>query len=140
MLQAFYPIGKPRVKPILTLISGLFLLVGGYGAIAALPVPVQAQTTGDLQEIQRQLEQNPELWSQAQQLLLENPALVQQILEKLLKENPQLIQQIQQSPELMKLAAQQGQILVKFLQENQQLFQQLQESLKTLQQSLPPQP
>ena len=140
MIQVFDLSGRPKVKPLFTLMNGLFLVILGYGAIVTLPLPAQAQTAGDLQEVQRQLEQNPELWNQAQQLLLENPALVQQVLEKLLKENPQLIQQIQQSPELMKLAAQQGQILVKFLQQNQQLFQELQESLGTLKQSLPQQP
>ncbi len=55
----------------------------------------------DLDEIQRQLEQNPQLIQQAQQLLQENPDLVKQTMQQLLQSNPTLIQDIQQRPELM---------------------------------------
>jgi hypothetical protein len=80
----------------------------------------------DLQEVQRMIQENPEILQQAQQLLQQNPELVQQLIEQTLQQYPDLIQQIQQNPQL----AQQGQGLLQLLQQNPQLLQQLQQSIQ----------
>lgn len=91
----------------------------------------------DLQEIQKLIEQNPELWQQAQQLLQQNPQLVQQLIEQIVQQNPDLVQQIQQNPQLMQQAAQQGQVLIQLLLQNPQLLERLQKSLQSAQQGNP---
>ncbi len=84
----------------------------------------------DLQEVQRMIQENPEILQQAQQLLQQNPELVQQLIEQTLQQYPDLIQQIQQNPQLMQQVAQQGQGLLQLLQQNPQLLQQLQQSIQ----------
>jgi tRNA-dihydrouridine synthase len=84
----------------------------------------------DLQEVQRMIQENPEILQQAQQLLQQNPELVQQLIEQTLQQYPDLIQQIQQNPQLIQQVAQQGQGLLQLLQQNPQLLQQLQQSIQ----------
>ncbi|MEB3227222.1 MAG: hypothetical protein VKJ27_02475 [Synechocystis sp.] len=97
----------------------------------AANLPAMAQSI-DLDEVQRQLEQNPELIQQAQQLLLENPELVQQTMQQLLQDNPTLIQDIQQRPELMEQVGRQtgeGSEIDDFIRQNPDLYEQLKNSL-----------
>jgi hypothetical protein len=86
----------------------------------------------DLDELQRQLEQNPQLIQQAQQLLRENPELVQQTMQKLLQNNPNLLQEIQQRPELIQQVGRQtgGSTEINdFIRQNPDLYEQLKNSL-----------
>ncbi|MEB3160521.1 MAG: hypothetical protein VKL20_03560 [Synechocystis sp.] len=112
----------------------------------AMPLPVLAQSLPasgtadtlliaqqiDLDEVQRQLEQNPQLIQQAQQLLRENPELVQQTMQQLLQNNPTLIQDIQQRPELMQQVGRQtggSTEINEFIRQNPDLYEQLKNSL-----------
>lgn len=81
----------------------------------------------DLNEVQRQLEQNPQLVQQAEQLLRENPDLVIKTMEQILRNNPNLIQEIQAMPGLMNQMAQQAGGIVEILQNNPELFRQLEQ-------------
>ena len=86
----------------------------------------------DLDEIQRQLEQNPQLIQQAQQLLQENPDLVKQTMQQLLQSNHTLIQDIQQRPELMEQVGRKtgGSTEINdFIRQNPDLYEQLKNSL-----------
>lgn len=95
--------------------------------------PLYAQQI-DLDEIQRQIQQNPQLIQQAQQLLKDNPELVQQTIQQLLQENPNLLQEIQQRPELMQqvegqLDADSQSDINDFIRQNPDLYEQLKDSL-----------
>jgi hypothetical protein len=81
----------------------------------------------DLNEVQRQLEQNPQLVQQAEQLLRDNPDLVIRTMEQILRNNPNLIQEIQAMPGLMDAMAQQGGGIFEYLQNNPELFRQLEQ-------------
>jgi hypothetical protein len=115
-------------------ISGVFTLPAWA---QSLNVPgVAAETLiaqqSDLDELQRQLEQNPQLIQQAQQLLQENPELVKQTMQQLLQNNPNLLQEIQQRPELMQQVGRQtgGSTEINdFIRQNPDLYEQLKDSL-----------
>jgi len=97
----------------------------------AAPGTLTAQQI-DLDEVQRQLEQNPQLIQQAQQLLRENPELVQQTIKQLLQNNPTLIQDIQQRPELMQQVGRQvsqSSEINDFIRQNPDLYEQLKDAL-----------
>lgn len=85
---------------------------------------LQAQAI-DLNEIQRQVEQNPQLIQQAEQLLRDNPDLVVKTMEQILRNNPTLIQEIQAMPGLVDQIAQQASGIFEYLQKNPELFRQL---------------
>jgi hypothetical protein len=131
---------------LLTVSKKLWLGVLALTIAGVMPVPVLAQSLPvsgtsdriltaqqiDLDEIQRQLEQNPQLIQQAQQLLRENPDLVQQTMQQLLQNNPTLIQDIQQRPELMQQVGRQtggSTEINEFIRQNPDLYEQLKNSL-----------
>ncbi|MBE9197240.1 MULTISPECIES: hypothetical protein [Synechocystis] len=114
----------------LTLALAVFPVeAGGSGQIIQANVPVLQAQAIDLNEVQRQLEQNPQLVQQAEQLLRENPDLVIKTMEQILRNNPTLIQEIQAMPGLMNEMARQGTGIIDYLQKNPELFRQLEQML-----------
>ncbi|AIE75310.1 MULTISPECIES: hypothetical protein [unclassified Synechocystis] len=124
-----------------SLLSGgltLTLALGPVGGVATEPTQIirpisstlQAQAI-DLNEVQRQLEQNPQLIQQAEQLLRENPDLVIKTMEQILRNNPTLIQEIQAMPGLMNEMARQGAGITDYFQKNPELLRQLEQMLTT---------
>lgn len=114
----------------LTLALAIFPVeAGDPGQIIQANVPVLQAQAIDLNEVQRQLEQNPQLVQQAEQLLRENPDLVIKTMEQILRNNPTLIQEIQAMPGLMNEMARQGTGIIDYLQKNPELFRQLEQIL-----------
>ncbi|WLT39668.1 hypothetical protein NON20_09555 [Synechocystis sp. B12] len=114
----------------------LTLALAPVGAVTVEPTQIirvnsptlQAQAI-DLNEVQQQLEQNPQLIQQAEQLLRENPDLVIKTMEQILRNNPTIIQEIQAMPGLMNEMARQAGGIVDYLQKNPELFRQLEQMM-----------
>jgi tRNA-dihydrouridine synthase len=114
----------------------LTLALAPVGAVTVEPTQIiransptlQAQAI-DLNEVQQQLEQNPQLIQQAEQLLKENPDLVIKTMEQILRNNPTIIQEIQAMPGLMNEMARQAGGIVDYLQKNPELFRQLEQMM-----------
>jgi hypothetical protein len=114
----------------------LTLALAPVGAVTVEPTQIiransptlQAQAI-DLNEVQQQLEQNPQLIQQAEQLLRENPDLVIKTMEQILRNNPTIIQEIQAMPGLMNEMARQAGGIVDYLQKNPELFRQLEQMI-----------
>ncbi|AGF53417.1 slr0602 [Synechocystis sp. PCC 6803] len=114
----------------------LTLALAPVGAFTVEPTQIirvnsptlQAQAI-DLNEVQQQLEQNPQLIQQAEQLLRENPDLVIKTMEQILRNNPTIIQEIQAMPGLMNEMARQAGGIVDYLQKNPELFRQLEQMI-----------
>ncbi|MBE9203250.1 hypothetical protein IQ218_07045 [Synechocystis salina LEGE 06099] len=114
----------------LTLALAIFPVeAGDSGQIIQANIPTLQAQAIDLNEVQRQLEQNPQLVQQAEQLLRENPDLVVKTMEQILRNNPTLIQEIQAMPGLMNEMARQGAGIIDYLQRNPELFRQLEQML-----------
>lgn len=84
----------------------------------------------DLQQVQQLIKQNPALVEQAQQLLLQNPELVLMLVQQLMETNPQLLEQIQNNPQLVQQVGKQSQQIIQLLRDNPQLVQQLQQIMQ----------
>lgn len=84
----------------------------------------------DLQQVQQLIQQNPALVEQAQQLLLQNPELVLMLVQQMMESNPQLLEQIQSNPQLVQQVRKQSQPLIELLRQNPQLVQQLQQIIQ----------
>jgi len=120
-------------------LSGGLTLALSLSPVAANPVePIQISQISaptlqaqaiDLNEVQRQLEQNPQLVQQAEQLLRENPDLVIKTMEQILRNNPNLVQEIQAMPGLMNQMAKQAGGIFDYLQRNPELFRQLEQMM-----------
>ncbi|QUS59871.1 hypothetical protein IQE94_16840 [Synechocystis sp. PCC 7339] len=114
----------------LTLALAIFPVeAGDPGPTIQLNIPTLQAQAINLNEVQRQLEQNPQLVQQAEQLLRENPDLVVKTMEQILRNNPTLIQEIQAMPGLMNEMARQGAGIIDYLQRNPELFHQLEQML-----------
>ena len=79
----------------------------------------------NLQQVQKKVQESPQLQQQAVQLLQQNPELVMQLVQQVLTQNPQLIQQLVQNPQLVEQIAQQNPLLINLLGQNPQLVEQL---------------
>ena len=114
----------------LTLALAIFPVeAGDLAQTAQVHAPTLQAQAIDLNEVQRQLEQNPQLVQQAEQLLRDNPDLVIKTMEQILRNNPTIIQEIQAMPGLMNEMARQAAGIVDYLQKNPELFRQLEQMM-----------